>query len=232
MILNHGGKKMWCIKKIDQEYQNRMMDILEVYERPYNPDYPVVCMDEKSKQLLKETRQSIPIRPGRIKRKDYEYKRNGTINIFVAVEPKGKRRTIQVTKHRKAPDFAKFVKKLVTKTYKTVKKIILVVDNLNTHNKESITKTFSPQEAELINQKIEWHYTPKHASWLDQAEIEIGVLSKQCLKRYIPTFQYMQHEISIWTKERNKKQVGINWQFTREKAIDKFQLDKASELKE
>src|SRR3989338_7339209 len=221
---------MWCINTINEEYERKMLDVLEVYERPYNPDYPVVCIDEKSKQLLEEVRESIPARPGRIKRKDCQYKRNGTVNIFVAVEPKGKRRVVKVTKHRKIHDFAKFVKKLATKTYKHAKKIILVVDNLNTHTKEAIRATFDLKTAGKIIKRIEWHYTPKHGSWLDQAEIEIGVLSTQCLKKYIPTFQEMQRETSIWASERNAKQIGINWQFTREKAINKFQLNKASEL--
>lgn len=223
---------MWCIAKIDKEYERKMLDVLEVYEKPYNPDYPVICLDEKSKQLLGETRKSIPAKQGKVKRKDYEYKRNGTINLFVAIEPKGKRRIVKVTKHRKIPDFAKFVKKLVLKTYKHAKKVVLVLDNLNTHTKEAIRETFDVKLARKILKKVEWHYTPKHASWLDQAEIEIGVLSIQCLKKYISTFQQMQKETSIWAKERNRKQIGINWQFTREKAIDKFQLNKVSKLRE
>lgn len=201
-----------------------MMDVLEVYERPYNSDYPVVCLDEKSKQLLQKTKEPIPSRPGRIRRRDYEYKRNGTVNLFVAVEPKGKKRVVIVTKKRKIPDFARCIKKLVTKTYRQAKKIILVVDNLNTHTEKAIRQTYTPEEAEEIIKRIEWHYTPKHASWLDQAEIEIGVLSKQCLRKFIPTFQDMQKETATWVKERNNKQIGIHWQFTREKAKKTFNL--------
>lgn len=215
---------MWVISKITPEFEKKMFDVLEVYERPYNPAHPVVCFDEMSKQLLAETRDALPMKSGKVKKYDYEYTRNGTVNLFVAVEPKGKKRRVFVTKHRKKKDFAKVVKKLVTKVYKKAKRIIFVLDNLNTHNKKTLIEILGEKEGKKIAKKIEWHYTPKHGSWLNQAEIENHVLSQQCLNRRVPTFQTMQHEVAAWVKKRNQKGVGINWQFTREKATAKFQL--------
>jgi hypothetical protein len=230
MTYSPGGKKMWCIPTITPEFEKKMLDVLEVYERPYDEKYPVICFDEISKQLLAETRAPLPIQSGKAKRYDYEYTRNGTVNLFVAVEPKGKKRYIFPTKQRKKKDFAKVIQKLVTKKYRRAKKILLVTDNLNIHTEKTITEVLGEKEGKKITGKIEWHYTPKHASWLNQAEIENHALSTQCLKRRIPTFQTMQHEISVWAKDRNKKQIGIHWQFTREKALDKFQLNKTGKL--
>lgn len=215
---------MWVISEITPEFEKRMFDVLEVYERPYDPKYPVICFDEISKQLLAETRNSLPMHSGKLKKYDYEYERNGTVNLFVIVEPKGKKRKVYVTKHRKKKDFAKVVKKLVTKIYKKAKKLIFVLDNLNTHNKQTLLDVLGEKEGKKIARKIEWHYTPKHGSWLNQAEIENHVLSQQCLTRRIPTFQTMQHEVACWVRKRNDKGIGINWQFTREKAQEKFKL--------
>jgi transposase len=215
---------MWVISKITPEFEKRMLDVLEVYERPYDPKYPVICLDEISKQLLAETRDSLPMQAGKVKKCDYEYARHGTVNLFVIVEPKGKKRYVFVTKHRKKEDFAKVVKKLVRKVYKRVKKVIVVLDNLNTHNKQTLIEVFGEKEGSTIARKIEWHYTPKHGSWLNQAEIENHVLSLQCLNRRIATFQRMQHEVAEWVKKRNEKRMGIVWQFTREKAKKKFKL--------
>lgn len=202
------------------------MDILEVYERPYNPKYPVVCFDEKSKQLLDKLRKAIPAKTkqGSLKKVDYEYQRNGTVNIFVATEPKGKKRHILVTKQRKKDDFAKVIKTLVMNKYKNAEKLVLVTDNLNIHNEKAIRETLKKEEAEQIINKIEWHYTPKHASWLNMAEIEINALSRQCLNQEIPSFQKMQKHTSIWSKDRNKMKIGINWKFTRKKAKIKFKI--------
>lgn len=201
-----------------------MLDVLEVYERPYDPAYPVVCLDEKSKQLLKETRTPLASRPSKPLRSDYEYERNGTCNLFVAVEPKRARRVVRVTRRRTAQDYASFIKHLVTHVYKKATKIILIEDNLNTHNKETLIENLGEKEGKRIVRKIEWHYTPKHASWLDQAEIEIHSLEQQCLNRRIPTFHVMQSEVAACVKKRNKDKCGINWQFTREKAKQKFKL--------
>jgi len=209
-----------------EEYIERMMDILEVYERPYNPLYPVVCFDEKSKQLLDKLRKSIlanPEQSGSRKKVDYEYKRNGTINIFVAVEPKGKKRHLLVTKRRTKADFAKVIKQLVMEKYKQAEKVVLVTDNLNTHNEKTLREILG-EEAEATINRIEWHYTPKHGSWLNMAEIEINVLSRQCLNQEIPTFQKMQKHTAKWSKDRNEMSIGINWTFNRKKAKIKFKL--------
>lgn len=215
---------MWCINEITPEFRRRMFDVLEVYERPYDPKRPVVCIDEKSKQLLQETREPVAAKRGRIARADYEYKRNGTCNLFVAVEPKGKKRKVRVTRRRTGKDWAFFIRHLVRHVYKRVKKLILVEDNLNTHNKETLIKILGKREGKSIAGKIEWHYTPKHASWLDQAEIEIHALEVQCLNKRIPDIWSMQSEVAAWVRKRNRDRCGINWQFTRIKAGIKFRL--------
>lgn len=215
---------MWCIPKVTPEFRNRMDDVLEVYEREYNPERPVVCLDEKSKQLLKDTRTPIFAKIGRTARSDYEYKRNGTSNLFVAIEPKGRKRIVRVTKRRTKKDYASFIKHLVDHTYKKATKVILVEDNLNTHNENSLIETYGEQEGKRIAAKIERHFTPKHASWLNQAEIEIHSLEMQCLNRRISDFHTMQSEVAACVKKRNKDKCGINWQFTREKAKKKFKI--------
>jgi len=215
---------MWSIPRLDEVFSTRMMDVLEVYERPYDPTLPVVCLDEKSKQLLSEVRTPLPVCQGKPHRYDYEYRRNGTVNLFVVIEPKGKRRTVRVTRRRTKKDYASFVKFLVTHGYQKAKKIILVEDNLNTHNRETLIEVLGVKEGKRIARKIEWHYTPTHASWLNQAEIEISALSTQCLKQRIPAFQDMQKQTAAWVRDRNSKRVGINWQFTREEATRKFKL--------
>ena len=215
---------MWCIPKVTPEFITRMNDVLEVYERPYDPVRPVVCMDEKSKQLLQDTKQRkpLPMRPGKPTRADYEYKRNGTANLFVAVEPKAGKRVVRVTKRRTKKDYASFIKHLVTNAYKDVEKVVLVEDNLNTHKPEALVEILGEKTGKRIADKIEWHYTPKHASWLDQAEIEIHSLEQQCLNRRIPDFHTMQSEVAACVKKRNQDKCGITWQFTREKAKEKF----------
>ena len=217
---------MWCIPKITDEYIERMFHVIRLYERPYNPKRPVICFDEKNKQLLTSSRSPISAKPGRIKRVDYEYERNGTANIFVAVEPKGKFRTVKATKRRTKSDFAKEIKRIANlPRYKSAKKIHIVLDNLNTHFEKSFYETFSKTAARNILKKVKFHYTPKHASWLNMAEIEINVLSGQCLNRQIPTMKEMRKQIAAWSKRRNKTKAGINWQFTRKKAEIKFKLN-------
>ena len=202
-----------------------MMNVLKVYERPYDPRYPVVCFDEKNKQLLDKPRKSIKPKIGKLKKVDYEYKRNGTVNLFVATEPKGKFRTVQVTKKRAKKDFAKEIKRVAQlPRYRNAEKIHIILDNLNTHFEKSFYETFSKMEAQKILERIEFHYTPKHASWLNMAEIEINVLSGQCLNREIATFQKMQKHTAKWSKDRNKMNVGIKWHFTRRKAKIKFKI--------
>lgn len=216
---------MWCIPKITSEFKRKMLDVLEVYEREYDPQKPVVCLDEKSKQLLKDIRIAIAGKPGKPSKADYEYERNGTCNLFVAVEPKAGKRIVRVTRHRGKKDYASFIKHLVTHIYRKAKKIVLVEDNLNTHNKDVLIEILGEKEGSKIARKIEWHFTPKHASWLDQAEIEIHALEQQCLNRRIPNFHTMQSEVAACVKKRNQDKCSINWQFTREKAREKFKLN-------
>lgn len=215
---------MWCIPKLTPEFLKRMFDVLEVYARKYDPKYPVVCIDEKLTQLIKDVRIPIAGKAGKPRKVDYEYKRNGTCHLFVAVEPKAGRRKVRVTKRRTKKDYASFIKYLVKHVYKKAKKIILVEDNLNTHNKDSLIEAYGEKEADKLAKKIAWHYTPKHASWLDQAEIEIHSLEIQCLDRRIPDFHTMQSEVAACVRKRNQDKCRINWQFTREKAKEKFHL--------
>ncbi len=215
---------MWCVSTITKEYEQRMMDVLEVYERSYDSRKPVVCIDEKSVALREESRKSQSMKPGRVRRKDYEYIRHGVANIFVAVEPKGKHRVLRSTKRRTKKDFARFMQYLLVNTYADAERVVMVLDNLNTHFATSFYETFSKEEADRLLSRLELHYTPKHASWLNMAEIELSALSTQCLKRTIGTFQTLQRQIAIWKDNRNRKQIGIHWQFTRKKAQDTFKL--------
>lgn len=215
---------MWCIPKVTPEFKRRMLDVLKVYERPYDSQKPVVCMDEKSKQLLEDTRVAVAGKPGKPAKADYEYKRNGTCNLFVAVEPKAGTRTVRVTRRRTKKDYASFIKYLVTHVYKKSKKVVLVEDNLNTHSKNVLIEMLGAKVGGRIARRIEWHFTPKHASWLDQAEIEIHSLEQQCLNRRIGDFHTMQSEVAAYVRKRNFDKCRINWQFTREKAKEKFHL--------
>jgi len=192
---------MWCITSITQEYRDRMYRLLDLYEKDYDKLYPVVCMDEKSKQLIEDVRGVLPLKPGSTAKYDYEYRRNGTRNIFVAVEPLGGRRKIKVTDSRTKKDFAYFIKELVEQDYKEAKMIRLVLDNLNTHFLSSFYETFSMRISKRILSKIEFYYTPKHGSWLNMAEIELHVLNGQCLNRYIPTIKEIMKEVEAWQKQ-------------------------------
>ena len=213
---------MWCITEITPEYRKRMYRLLDLYKKPYNPDFPVVCLDEKSKQLLSDSRTPIPMKPGGIKKYDYEYKRNGTCNIFVAVEPKAGNHHIQVTDHRKREDFARFVKYLIDEKYEQAKKIQLVVDNLNTHFKKSFYETFTKQECKRLLKKITFIYTPKHASWLNMAEIEINLLDHECLDRNIGERLELEKQVNAWCRDSNAEKRKINWSFTRYRADKKL----------
>lgn len=199
-----------------------MYRLLNLYKKPYDPKSPVICFDEKSKQLLGDSRTPIPMKPGSIKKYDYEYKRNGTCNIFVAVEPKAGKHHIQVTDHRKRQDFAQFMKWLIVKKYKKVKKIKMVLDNLNTHFKKSFYETFSKQECDRLLKRITFIYTPKHASWLNMAEIEINLLDYECLDRNIGNRIELEKEVNAWTIQNNLEKRKINWSFTRQKADKKL----------
>lgn len=212
---------MWCVGKITAEYRERMYALCDLYARPYNAQEPVVCLDEKSKQLLKQTRAEIPARPGRNAKEDYEYRRAGTRNIFVAVEPKAGRREVSVTARRTKADFVGFVRSLLQGAYSGAKKVHLVLDNLNTHFRSSFEAILGA-EAESLLQRIEFHYTPKHASWLNMAELEIGILEKQCTGRRIGTETVLAEEIASWQNRRNVEKGTINWTFTRERADQKL----------
>ena len=191
-----------------------MEDVLDVYHRPYDPEFPVVCMDEASKQLIGEVRDPLPSAPGQIAKYDSEYERKGTANIFMAVEPLGGRRTTQVTERRTKTDWAQFIQSLVNNVYPTAQKIILVMDNLNIHSIGSFYEAFDPEVARSLAERLEIHYTPKHGSWLNMAEIELSVLCRQCLDRRIDCQQKMIDEIATWEDDRNKRQTKIDWQFT------------------
>lgn len=211
--------KEWCIPpKQNAAFVCAMEDILSVYHRAYNPKRPVVCMDESSKQLIREPR--IPIAPqhGRTERFDTEYERNGTCNIFLSCEPLKGWRDVEVTDRRTKVDWAHYIKKLVDEYYADVEKIVLVSDNLNTHNASSFYDAFPPKEARRIIEKLEFHDTPKHGSWLNIAEIELSHLSRQCLDRRIPDKEFLIKEIKAWNMERNEKHSVVNWQFNTEKA--------------
>jgi hypothetical protein len=191
-----------------------MEDVLEVYNRPYDSEHPLICMDEASKQLVKEVRAPISIEPGYTEKYDSEYERNGTANIFMMCEPlKGKRFT-SVTDRRTKVDWAHEIKKLVDEHYSEAKKIVLVSDNLNTHAGSSLYEAFPPEEAKRIFNKLEFHFTPKHGSWLNIAEIELSHLSRQCLNRRIPDQKTLSQEVAAWTSRRNNSDSIVNWRFT------------------
>lgn len=191
-----------------------MEDVLDVYKRPYDSNRPVVCMDETNKQLTKEIRRPIPASPGESARYDTEYERNGTCNVFLSCEPLQGKRTTKVTEHRKKTDWAQFVKELVDTDYPSADKVILVMDNLNIHAGSSLYEAFEPVEAKRILDKLEIHYTPKHGSWLNMAEIELSHLSRQCLHRRIPDKETFIREVSTWNKLRDAEKARIDWQFT------------------
>ncbi len=199
-----------------------MYRILDLYEEECQEKYPVVCMDEKMCQLLGETRKSIPLKEGSIAKYDYEYKRNGTANIFVAVEPKAGKHLISVTERRTKKDFALFIRKIADEIYPEAKKIRMVLDNLNTHFEKSFYETFTKAEAERILKRIEFYYTPKHASWLNIAEIEINILGIECLDRKIESMEKLTKEVTAWELEKNMDQKKIYWTFTKAKADEKM----------
>lgn len=191
-----------------------MEDVLEVYGRPYDPSRPVVCMDESTKQLLEEIRQPIAGGPGAVERYDCEYRRNGVATLFAAFEPLAGWRHVEVTQQRTRQDFARFIQDLLDKRYPGAEKVVLVMDNLNTHSGASLYETFAPAEALRLLRRLEIHYTPKHGSWLNMAEGEFSILQRQCLDRRIATPQVLQQEVAAWESQRNQSKVGANWKFT------------------
>ena len=191
-----------------------MEDVLEVYHRPQDEKRPLVCVDEASRQLIGETAQAIPAGPGRPERVDYEYARNGTANLFMAFMPLLGLRAVRVTERRTAKDFAEVLRWLVEEVHAGADKVVLVCDNLNTHRPACLYEAFPPERARQIAEKLEWHYTPKHGSWLNMAEIELSVLSRQCLDRRIESSEEMRREVGAWEEDRNERGVGVQWRFT------------------
>ena len=219
----------WCIpSKEDAEFVACMEDVLDVYELPYNPARPVVCMDEKPYQLLGDVREPLPMRPGDDQKTDSEYKRNGTCSIFAFVEPLGGKHHVSVHEHRAAIDWAQEIQYLSDVMFPDAEKIILVMDNLNTHKAASLYKAFPPAEARRIIKRLEIHYTPKHGSWLNMAEIELNVMTRQCLSRRIDTITRLKNELSAWETERNRDEAKIRWHFqtgdAREKLISLYPI--------
>jgi DDE superfamily endonuclease len=213
---------MWCIGTITPEYRTRMYDLLDLYQQPYNRDEPVVCVDEKSKQLLAPKHPDIPGKPGQHRKVDYEYIRQGTRNLFVAVEPLAGWRQVQVTAHRKKPDFVRFIRQLLQGRYRQARRVHLVLDNLNIHFAKVFVDVLGAQRAAKLLHRIVFHYTPKHASWLNMAEIEIGILERQCINPRIPTEAKLMAEVKAWQRRRNRLRKTINWSFTRFKADQKL----------
>lgn len=209
---------MWCIGRLTEEYRIRMYGLLDLYALPYLEEEPVVCLDEKSKQMLKEIRTPLPLKSGTPAKQDYEYKRAGTRNLFVAVEPKGCRRIVEVTARRTKVDFVYFVCRLLETVYAQAKKVHLVLDNLNTHFRASFEEVLGQKAADVLLRRIEFHYTPKHASWLNMAEIEIGILERQCLGRRLADQATITLEVAAWQQQRNADHRGIVWSFTRQDA--------------
>ena len=195
-----------------------MEHVLDVYKRPYDKDFPVVCMDESPKQLIEEARESLPIKPGQEARVDYEYIRHGVVNIFMANEPLMGKRMVEITESKTKKDWAGFIKKIADDQYPDAKRITLVMDNFKTHNPSAFYETFEPEEAKRLWDRFEFVFTPKHGSWLNMAEIELHVLNGQCLNRHISTVEQVKEEVNAWENHRNNKNCRINWQFTNKDA--------------
>jgi transposase len=191
-----------------------MEDVLEVHHRPHDPDRPVVGLDEGGKQLIGDIRPPLPVRPGSPAKEDSEYERNGVANLFMALEPLGGRRLVEVTERRTAVDFARFLRRVLDEVYPQARRGVVVCDNLNTHAPGSLYEAFEPAEARRLAGRIEWHYTPKHGSWLNMAECELSALARQCLDRRIPDQATLQREVAAWQKRRNDAGVKADWQFT------------------
>ena len=187
---------------------------MDVYQRPYNPLYPVVCLDETSRQLIEETRVPIAVKPGEPKKVDYEYRRNGVVDLFMIFEPLAGQRHVMITDSRKRTDFANCIEMIEDEYYPNCEKIVLVMDNLNTHSIASLYTAFPPEKARRLAEKLEIHYTPKHASWLDMAEIEIGIMSRQCLSDYLANKDKIEAEVLAWCTKRNSNNSKVDWQFT------------------
>src|SRR5262245_21339273 len=213
---------MWCIPQVDGEYVARMEDVLDLYAEEFDPQRPVICFDESPIQLIGEVRQPIPAEPGQIERYDCEYRRNGTANLFVFLDANRPWRKVKVTERRTAKDFATCMRDLTDVHYPKAERIRVVLDNLSSHSASALYQTFPADEARRVLRRLEFHFVPKHASWLNMVEIEIGVLARQCLDRRIETLPRLVTEIAAWEKQRNAARVRINWSFTTENARAKI----------
>jgi hypothetical protein len=208
-------KEQWCIPpESDADFVCAMEDVLDVYHRPFDPERPVVCVDEASKQLVGETRTPLPAQPGQPERYDYEYVRNGTANLFMITEPLLGWRAVQVTERRTAKDFAEVLRWLAEEVHPDAQKIVLVMDNLNTHKLASLYEAFAPAQARAIAERLEVHHTPKHGSWLNVAEIELSVLSRQCLDQRIESAEELRRKVAAWEEPRNERAAEVQWRFT------------------
>jgi hypothetical protein len=206
--------QQWCIPKAGARFVAKMEDVLEVYARPYDPENPVICVDEKSKELHAEVREPIAVHCGQARKQDAEYYREGTVNLFLWVEPLAGRRGVKVTDRRCSVDFAELLRDLSDALYPTAQKLLLVVDNLNTHGPHCLYERFAPAEARRLAQRFEWHYTPEHGSWLNIAECELSVMARQCTKRRIASAQRLREEWAAWQTARNAQATKLNWHFT------------------
>lgn len=215
-------RDMWCIPKVDAEFVARMEDVLDLYAKHLDPQRPVVCFDESPTQLIGEVRAPIPAQPGQLERFDCEYRRAGTRNLFVFLDAHRSWRHVKVTERRTAQDFAHCMRELSDVHYPQAESIRVVLDNLSTHSAAALYETFSPAEARRILRRLEFHYTPKHASWLNMVEIEIGVLRTQCLDRRIPDPQTLESEIAAWLQQRNASGARVQWMFDAERARQKM----------
>jgi len=212
-------KEYWAIPpEHSAEFVAAMEEVLAVYQRPLDPAYPVICMDETSKQLVSETRVPVPLAPGQPQREDYEYERQGGANLFLFSEPLTGWREVQVTERRTRADWAEAMRRLSDQHYPLAERITVVLDNLNTHGPASFYEAFTPEEAERLTERFDFHYTPKHGSWLNMAEIECSVLSRQCLDRRIADAETLRNETRAWQQKRNAATKTIDWQFTTAKA--------------
>jgi len=215
-------KDMWCVPQVDGEYVARMEDVLDLYAEAPDPKRPVVCFDESPTQLIGEVRQPIPPEPGQLERYDCEYKRNGTANLFIFLDVHQPWRKVKVTDRRAAEDFATCMRELTDVDFPEADRIRIVLDNLSTHSAGALYQAFPPCEARRVLRRLEFHYVPKHASWLNMVEIEIGVLRSQCLDRRIDNRQQLVSEIAAWEQQRNASGARIKWMFTTEKARAKM----------
>jgi transposase len=215
-------KDMWCIPQVDSEYVARMEDVLDLYAETPDPKRPVVCFDESPTQLIGEAREPIPAEPGQLERYDCEYRRNGTVNLFVFLDVHRPWRKVKVTDRRTSRDFAECMRELVDVHHPEAERIRVVLDNLSTHSAGALYETFSPEEARRVLRRLEFHFVPKHASWLNMVEIEIGVLRRQCLERRIGERARLEAEIAAWERQRNNAGARIDWMFTTDRARAKM----------